>query len=143
MATLTSANSALAIAVAGLFNSPQSIQGYSVDDSFAVDDVNDVETAMGVDGFLSAGFTPVAKLLTIMLQADSPSIAIFDAWIKAQLAAREVYVCSGSISIPGVSKKYAMTRGFLTSYTLLPANKKILQPQKFAITFQSILPANA
>ena len=58
MATLTSANSAFSLQIANLYPVPQSIQGYAADDAFAVDDVEPVETVMGVDGKLSGGYTP-------------------------------------------------------------------------------------
>ena len=143
MATLTTANSALALQIQGLFNSPQLIQGYATDDSFAADDVTDIETAMGVDGRLSGGYTPKEVILNIMLQADSASNDIFDQWAQAQVAARELYIANATIWLPGVSKKYAFTRGFMTTRSPMPGSKKILQPRKFSITFESVSPANA
>lgn len=140
--TLTTANSALALSVLGLFNSPQNIQGYATDDSFAADDVSAVETAMGVDGYLSGGFTPVPTVLNINLQADSLSNDFFDTWINAQLQARELYICNGSILLTGIGKKYALTKGFLTTHSPMAGSKKILQPRKFTITFESVIAAN-
>lgn len=142
MATLTSANSALALAVANLFAAPQVIRGYSTDDSFAADDVSPAQTEMGVDGRLSGGYTPVPSALSIVLQADSPSNDFFDTVVAAMQAAREVYIFNGSIFLPATNNKYALTRGFLTSYTPLPPGKKILQPRKYTITFESITKAN-
>ena len=55
MATITSANSILAIAVNNLFTAPQNIQGYAVDDAFEGEAVPQSEVLMGVDGKLSAG----------------------------------------------------------------------------------------
>lgn len=142
MATLTTANSAFALQIVNLFNSPQLIQGYATDDSFAADDQTSVETQMGVDGGLSAGYTPVPTVLNVMLQADSPSNDIFDQWIQAMRAAREVYVANASIRLQGIAKGYAFTRGYLTSHSPMAGSKKILQPRKFVITFQDCQPAN-
>lgn len=141
--TLTTANSALALAVVGLFNTPQLIQGYSTDDSFAADDVSAIETAMGVDGYLSGGFTPVPTVLNINLQADSLSNDFFDAWINAQLQARELFIANGSILLTGIGKKFALSKGYLTTHSPMAGSKKILQPRKFTITFESISPANS
>ena len=141
--TLTTANSALAIAIVGLYATPQVIQGYSTDDSFAADDVSGVETQMGVDGYLSGGFTPVPTVLNINLQADSLSNDFFDNWIAAQLTARETYIANATINLPGLGTKYAFTKGFLTSHSPMPGSKKILQPRKFSITFESVSKANA
>lgn len=140
--TLTNANSALAIAIQGLYPVPQLIQGYSTDDAFMAGDVAPVETQMGVDGYLSAGFVPYSTALDITLQADSLSNDVFDNWMNAMSAAREVYVANATIILPGVQGKWAMTKGFLTSGTPFPAGKKILQPRKFTITFESVTKAN-
>lgn len=136
--TLTSANSALALAIVGLYNTPQVIQGYSTDDAFTASDISPVETAMGVDGLLSAGYTPVPYALDITLQADSLSNDVFDNWMEAMRSAREVYVAQGSIYLPSTQAKYALNKGFLTSHNPMPGAKKILQPRKFTITFESI-----
>lgn len=137
MATITSANSALTLQIEGLYPVPQSIQGYATDDAFAADDVTNVETMMGVDGKLSGGFTPQPTKLTITLQADSASNDVFDNWIAAQKAARETYISNAAISLPGTRGKYIFTRGFLTSNSSMPGAKKVLQPRKFEITFES------
>jgi hypothetical protein len=138
MATLTSANSAFALQIAGLYPIPQSMQGYATDDAFTADDVNPVETLIGVDGKLSGGYTPYPTKLHIALQADSPSNAIFDNWLSAQVASKETYIANAIISLPGTGDKYTFTRGFLTSATPIAGSKKILQPRKFEITFEQV-----
>ena len=50
MATITAANSAYAIAVANLFPSPITLQGFAADDAFASDSVTMAENIVGVDG---------------------------------------------------------------------------------------------
>jgi hypothetical protein len=137
MSTLTTANSAFALQIENLYPVAQNVQGYSTDDAFAVSDIEPVETVMGVDGRLSGGYKPVPTVLDITLQADSPSVAIFDNWLAAQKAAKEAYVANAMIQLQGTGEKYAFTRGFLTSITPMAAAKKILQPRKFVITFES------
>lgn len=138
MATLTSANSVLMLAVAGIFPSPQQLQGYATDDAFAANDVKPVEAVMGVDGRLSAGFTPYPTEIDITLQADSASLAIFDTWKTVQDTAREVFFANLTITIPGTGQKYACTKGALTGASPMPAGKKTLQPRKYQITFESV-----
>lgn len=137
MKTLTTANSAFSLQIAGLYPIPQNIQGYATDDSFAADDVEPTEVMMGVDGKLSGGFVPYPTKLTVMLQADSDSMAIFDNWLATQGSAKEAYVANAIISLQGTQEKYAFTRGFLTSASPMPSSKKVLQPRKFVITFES------
>lgn len=139
MATLTSANSVLMLGVEGLFNVPVQIQGYAADDAFTIGDVDMAETVMGVDGKLSAGWIPAIKTLDIMLQADSASNDFFDALIAAESVAREKYVLNGSILVPGISRIFVLTRGFMKTGSVMPASKKILQPRKFTIDFQDIV----
>ncbi len=141
MATLTAANSVLAIQVANLYNVPQVISGFATDDAFMSPDVTAAQTEMGVDGRLSAGFVPYPTVLEITLQADSPSMTVFDNILSAQAAQREVYVTNATVLLPGTGQKYALTRGFMTTLSPMPGVKKILQPRKFSITFESCTPA--
>lgn len=141
MATVTSANSVLMLAVGLVFPVPQKIEGYATDDAFAVDAVETAEAMMGVDGRLSAGYVPAARIQTITIQADSPSLRIFDTWSTAQEVAREVFFASGTLILPSIGKKYAMTRGVLTSLSPHPDAKKVLQQLQYRITWQSIAPA--
>jgi hypothetical protein len=141
MTTLTNANSVLMLAVGGIFPVPQQLQGYATDDMFAAADVSPAEAVMGVDGRLSGGFTPYPTLLDITLQADSPSIFIFDTWSTAQLTAREIFIAAMTVALPGTGQKYALSRGILTSASPMPVGKKILQPRKWTITFQDCSPA--
>lgn len=143
MATLTSANSVLMLSVAGVYPTPQQLQGYATDDMFTVNDVAPVEAVMGVDGLLSAGYTPYPTEIEITLQADSASMVVFDTWMAAQDTAREVFFANLTVALPGTGQKYACTRGALTGASKMPASKKILQPRKFKITFQSVTPSPA
>lgn len=138
MATLTSANSVLMLAVAGVFPVPQQLQGYATDDAFAANDVKPVEAVMGVDGRLSAGFTPYPTEIEITLQADSPSLSIFDTWKTVQDTARDVFFANMTVTISGTGQKFACSKGALTSASPFPTGRKILQPRKYQITFESV-----
>lgn len=135
--TLTTANSALTLQIVGLYPVPQIIEGYSTDESFMAEDVTTGEAQMGVDGKLSAGFIPYPTVFKVTLQADSPSMAIFDNVLAAQQASRELYVFNGTILLQGNGDKYAMSRGFLLKASPMAGSKKILQPRSFEITFEN------
>ena len=139
--TLTAANSALSLLVRGLFPTPQAIQGYATDDSFAADDVNPVEVQMGVDGLMSAGYVPYSTKFNITLQADSPSTAMFDTVLAYQKANLTPVIFDGTLIIGGTQEKYALTKGFLTAATPMSSAKKMLQPRKFTIEFQDVTKA--
>lgn len=136
--TLTAANSVIMLTVSGLFDTPQQLQGFAADDVVDTDQVDSAETAMGVDGKLSAGWIPMAIKQTFSLQADSNSLAFFEAWYAAQQAIRELYIASGSVYLPATGRKYAMRRGFLTNHAAMPNVKKILQPRKFQVTWEAL-----
>lgn len=138
MTTLTSANSVMQLVVPGLYDTPQELQGYAADDIFSVGQVSSAESSMGLDGVLSFGWIPQIKQLTLMLQANSPSIPLMDQWIDAQEQAREVFPCSMTISVSGVNMIYNCINGGMTSQTLLPDAKKTLQPRSFVISFGKI-----
>ena len=139
MSTITSANAVLAIAINNYFPVPQTIQGFAVDDAFEGEAVQQAETMMGVDGILSAGKVFIPYKMTIHLQADSPSVFLFDAWRNAQDAAVNVFAASGSIVLTSTNMVYTLQNGFLTSATPFPAVKKVLQPLVYEITWQRII----
>lgn len=139
--TLTDTNSVITLSVADLFNYPVQLRGFAADDITTIDDLVVGETVMGVDGYLSAGYTPNKVVQTIHLQADSKSVDFFDELIMATKVAREVFELNGTILIPGTGKSYVLTRGFLVRGKVAPDMKKILQPQTYVIEWQTVVPA--
>lgn len=136
--TITSANSILTMVVPGLFPVPVSIQGYASDDAFMLDALDLAEVSMGVDGKMSAGYTPQPVKQTITLQADSASKDFFSILTQAIKTAREVFYISATLSLPSTGESFTFTRGILTSVMQAPDAKKILQPQRFVITWESV-----
>lgn len=136
--TLTTANSAFTLAARGIFPVPFKLEGYATDDSFAAEDVTPGEVQMGVDGFLSAGYIPYITQITFMLQSTSPTLDYLDQIIAQQKAQREMVIFDGTGIIQGTGEKYAMTNGYLTSFTPMSTGKKVLQPRKFTFSFQNI-----
>jgi len=136
--TITSANSILTMIVPGLFPVPVSIQGYASDDAFMLDALDLAEVSMGVDGKMSAGYVPKEVKQTITLQADSESKDFFAIVTQAVKTAREVFYMSATLSLPSTGEAFTFTRGILTSVEQAPAGKKMLQPQKFVITWESV-----
>ena len=141
MSTLTSANSVLYLGIAGIFPVPQKIEGYATDDAFAFEAVQPAQAVMGVDGRMSAGYTPFMSIQTITIQADSPSMVVFEAYMAAMKTAREVFYCNGTLNILSISRKFVMTRGVLTQIPSAPTARTILQPMSFQITWEDVSPA--
>lgn len=138
--SLTGATAVIQLSIAGLFPTPQQLQGFAADDVFDTDAIESAEVLMGVDGIMSAGFVFVPVPQTYTLQADSPSVFIFDQWWAAQQAAEDTFPASGVVYLTAIGAKYNMTNGVLTSWKPTPDVKKLLQPRKFRITWQRIFP---
>lgn len=141
MATLTSANSDFILTIPGAFAAPMVIQGYATDDAFGSEDVNPVEVKIGVDGLKSSGFTPYLVKTLIHLQADSPSILIFDNWNGALQAARDDITAAGAIASPSLGIAWALINGSLTRFKPIPDAKKIFEPRTFEITWAQVIPS--
>ena len=141
MASLTGANAVYMLSIPNLFAVPQQLQGFAADDVFDTDAIESTEILMGVDGIMSAGFVFVPVRQNIALQADSPSTFIFDTWWAAQQQAQDVFFAAGTVLLTAVGKKWTLTKGALTGYKPIPDTKKLLQPQRFGITWQQIFPA--
>lgn len=136
--TLTSADCIILLSVDPIFPVPLRIQGFSADDVFDSDAVQIGETSMGVDGRLSAGYTPMPVTMNISLQADLLSNEFFEAWSEYERSSRRKLVATGTVVLPATLRSYAMTRGFLRSVQVLPAAKKILQPRRYTIEWERV-----
>lgn len=142
MATITAANAVFTLSVPQVFPAPIQLQGYAADDAFATEAVEPAEVMLGVDGIASAAFVPFLTKTIIALQADSPSLYLFDQWLGAQVAAQEIYLATASIALLSINKTFALIAGTLTRVVQFPAAKKVLQPLSFEITWQSVTPAH-
>lgn len=139
--SLTSSNSVFILTVPGVFPAPVRIEGYAADDQFSVDTVDASETSMGVDGKMSAGFVPFITPMNITLQADSESADLFELWLNAQQAIREILFAQAVITIPGIGKTFACRKGALKQIKLFPDGKKTLQPVSYQIHWEGCTPA--
>lgn len=140
---LTAADAVIMLGITGLFPVAQQLQGFAADDVFDTDPVEPVEVAMGVDGKLSAGWTSVPVPWNITLQADSPSNDVFETWYGAQQTSRSILFANVTVNIPGTGRLYTMTKGVLQRHLITPPAKKILQPRKYGLLFESVSAANA
>lgn len=138
---ITSANATFLITVPSILPVPTQLQGFAADDIFDFDEVAASEVLMGVDGVLSGGMVYVPKPQNIMLQADSASNAVFDAWYQLQQINSAVYAAQGNVLLSGISTTFALSNGILTRYKPVPDAKRLLQPRRYQITWQKVVPA--
>lgn len=140
MGDITAANAVVTLTQTILFPIPQTLQGFAADDVFDLDEIENVETVMGVDGVLSYGFVWKPQPQRIMLQADSPSNDVFDIIQTQQVAANTAYPLNGIIMLPSIGKKIILTNGILTGYKL-PGAKKLIGPRSYRVTWNLAVPA--
>ena len=137
--SVTSINLVFMLSITGLYTAPQQIQGYMPDDLFDLDEIDVGESYMGADGNLSAGRVLNMVPQTITLSPNSPSCMLFDAWDAAEKTTRDKYFANGIITYPAIGMSYILTTGALMKMSIAASAKKILQPRKFTINWESVL----
>lgn len=135
--SITSANAVITITVPPVFTAPFSLQGFSAEDVYTTESIAPAETMMGVDGFLTAGWTPRPVPWSVSLMADSPSNTLFAQWFNYQQQNREVYAATGVLILLSVGSKWNLVNGYLTGYPPMPNAARVLQPRRFGITWQA------
>lgn len=137
--SITSADSTFVLSSADFALAATTLEGYAADAAFAMENADTAETALGVDGKLSAGWVPRSYNQTITLQADSASRALFDALVTAQDVQKTVFRLNGVINLPGNQYSYNLTRGVLKNYSAMPNAQRVLQPLTFVIEWERVL----
>lgn len=139
---ITSANAVLTLSprVAGITGAGAfTVEGFASDDAFMSETVDAAEAVMGVDGKMSVGYTPYIVKQTITLQADSPSITLFETILAAQNTLKAPVFMDGILALPSVQKSYTFTKGAMTRVTPFSAGKKTLQPQQFELSWELVV----
>jgi hypothetical protein len=139
--SITAANAQYIIMIPELFPAPQALQGYAADDVFSTDPIKTVEVSMGIDGLMSAGFVFIEIAQNIMLQANSPSVFLFDQWYQAMISKKDIMFAQGTVLLESIRSNYAMRNGVLTNYLPMPDAGKVLKPRRFTITWERVEPA--
>lgn len=137
MPSLTVADIAFTIKVPNVFAAPFPVQGFGPDDVVEFPDVKSVEVLIGVDKRKSSGYIAHLVPVRITLQADSPSIIYFETWWQTMDQITGDLPCNSSIISPALAKVWTFSNGSLTSYPVGPQGKKLFQPQKYEIIFET------
>lgn len=139
MNNITSATSTLILIVNTLFPAGVKLQQFSADQSISQGDEELAVDRMGVDGYMSAGWVPTIKTVTISFEPSSPSVLIFDALYKASQANRKLYELTLIVNIPATGKTLTYTGGVLKNWKLLPDHKQVLDPISAVIDFETVI----
>jgi hypothetical protein len=131
--TITSANAAFTLSIAGVFNTPVTLEGWGVDEAFDTELAEIAVVQVGVDGEGVGGFIPVEFPQTLTFLASSISPPMFDAWKAQQDAIGDIVYASGQIALPALGTKWTLSKGVLMRYSPLPNVRKVLQPRQFGL----------
>lgn len=140
MPSLTAANAVITLTIPGVFNLPQQLQQFGVDDVADNDTLVVAQTEMGVDGFLSGGFVFNKVKYVYTLKANSPSCFMFDQWNAANRAQQDTLPANGLLKLPALGTKWNWTKGFLVEWKPAPDIKKMLADRKFGVEWESVTP---
>jgi hypothetical protein len=138
--SITSSNSIIIIGVTNLLP-PTQIQGYSADDIFTSEAIDNAETIMGLDGLLSAGYVPAPVTITFQMMANSASISFFEAWFAAEQQAGDKYTGFANITVPGIGRNYTGAKCFLRNYSPLASARKVMEARSFSLQFEKLIGA--
>jgi hypothetical protein len=135
---ITAANCKSTLVVEELFPAGIELEMYSADQAASQDNVQMAETRQGVDGKLVGGWQPSIKTVTIMLEASSPSTKYLNQLVDAQEANQKLYSCNLICEIPSIGTVYRFLNGVLQTATMMPAQKKVLDPTTWTFQFERV-----
>ena len=144
MSSLTSVNASITITVPNVAGSPCTLSEFSAENILDTEELDVAEISMSLDGHLSAAFVFNEVKQGYHLQANSASIAFFDAWKAAEYLAVDKLPASATISLKSAvagTKNYNMPKGFLKGYPPMADLDKTQKPRKFTIVWESITAA--
>jgi hypothetical protein len=141
MADISDSSAVLMLSQATLFPTPVQLKGFSADNIFESDPIENAEFYMGVDGVLSTGFVYVAVPFNITLQADSASNDVFDLIYQTEQQLQQKMSIAMTVTLPSISRTWDCVNGFLRSIPLFPTAAKVLQPRKYGIVWERVSPA--
>ena len=135
---ITAANATAILAVMGLFPQGINLQMFATDQALSQDAIDITETRMGVDGYMVAGYTPGIQVVTINLEAASPSTRSLSQLAAAMKSTKSIYECSLVCDVPSVGVSISWTRGVLKNFTPIPNIERVLAPTNWIFHFQDM-----
>lgn len=138
LADITSVNSRLYFQDEYLYPDPVRIQQFASDNGFSVEGQEIVEYRFGVDGFLSPGYVPNPYIVTVNLEASSPSWQMLSrvfTWCQNQQVWSSVTLTA---EIPAINRRFIFVRGVLTSGIAMPGVKRVLDPTEWKFAFAGL-----
>ena len=135
---VTSANAQLVLACETIYPSGVQLNGFSTDSVMSSDPVDRTEARQSVDGRLVAGVIYNPQPVAITLEANSPSLEVFETIRDAMAHNKKPYALTLTVVLPALDKTVVYRRGVLVSGPTIPALGRTLQPTTWTMQFQEV-----
>lgn len=135
---VTSADVAAVMTIEDLYPKGVILQNFGADQAIVSEPVQEVETRMGVDGKMVAGYTPAPVQVQITLEPTSPAVPYLRTLAQAQRSQTRPYRIGLSVRIRATNKKHAFINGVLTNSPPMSSIGKTLQPMTYTFTFERV-----
>lgn len=127
MNNITSANASISITSA-LGN--LDFDKFSADSALSAEAVKCVQTRIGVDGQISAGYVPTIKHFTVDFEASSSSIPYLMNLAQLIETSKTPQPVVITVTLPAIGKKFVCS-GYLTDYPSMFTVKNLIDPMQF------------
>lgn len=138
LGNITSANATVILKVDTVIPAGAILQQFSSDMSYSQGEIANAEDRLGVDGNLAAGWVPSLKVVSISIEASSPSYTILASLLRAEEANRTKYECTLIATVPSIRKVFTWGRGILKSTSAVANAKKVLDPTTWTFDFAAL-----
>ncbi len=138
---ITSANATAILLVDGIYPAGIVLQQFGTDSALSMDAITIAETRKGVDGRMVAGYLPSIYVLTVTLEASSPSVEALSTVWQLSNTTRQPYICTLECTVPSIGKSYVWSTGTMKSGTPFPSMQKVLAPTTWVFDFQDFIQA--
>jgi hypothetical protein len=135
--SITSANTNAQL-VNSLFPAGLKFENFAVDNAWTQELIQQIEARMGVDGYISFGYTPSPKPISFQFQPNSPTVDRLDYLVQIQDLMQEAIVSQLVINLKSIKKIVTLTNGACVTNKLLPNGAKVLEPMQYDFIFESV-----
>lgn len=132
---VTSADVAATLSFDDLYPSGFPLEQFGADSGLTSDPVQEVETRMSLDGYMSAGYTPAIKSVAITFEPNSPCVEYLANVWHAQENYRRIYRCNLLVRVRATGQEFRFYNGVLKTAPAMPAVGKTLQPLTYTFEF--------
>lgn len=135
---VTSADVAAVMTIEDLYPSGFVLENFGSDQAIVSEPVQEVETRMGVDGKMVAGYTPAPVQVQVTFEPVSPSVPYLRTLAQSQRSQKRPFRIGLSVRVRSTNKKHTFINGVLTNSPPMSSVGKTMQPMTFTFTFERV-----